>query len=688
MTLGLTSVFAATPEVAAPPQISGSWEPLGTEAAAMAAAAGSVQTAVDEAAGRWARLAASYDEPSTNTVVHRAMDPLAPRAGSWSTAMAEAGAVLEAFAQQARQLQAQAEELTAARAEVLRAAAEIEAGDSWAETWGETWWQRLRVAEFNAAVVELREAWEQAQQSVVDQLAAIERAAGAEGIGSDGGGSEGVGSLDVADEAALGSGSAPVGGPARTPSGGGAAADDLVDDLAGDDPETILERLDDEEAAAAAAALADRRLDAQFALPGDAARRMREVMATHDHRTQAGMQAIREEFLGLEVEQQRRLVVAYPAEFGNLNGIPLTMRARANAVRVVAMRHRLRRETSPDQEAGWGTADDERRRTLRAGLDQAARQIAAGTSVVHLSARGRGEIVVMDGTPTAETERTLIHVPGTGADPSGLDQQVDRVEALGGAAEPGTVRVSWQGAQLPQQLIDNIDGLDPSFALEEEIERGARNLAAFDHALELEVGEATRSTVSAHSAGTAYMGRAAHQDHGLTADALIYIAPSGPGKGVSSPEDLADPSTEVFMVEARDDAVDPVRELLGWQGAHGRAAVPWQDPMEGLEAIELEPGAADRTVLDDGDEPRLVSAEGPFAAHSGVLDEDTHAVESIRAIIAGGDEQVLPLYDSADPRLPEGLDDEAAVRRRLLEDHEEREDWVAVEDLSHPAPSR
>lgn len=676
MSLGLPGLFAATPEVAAPPQISGSWESLGTQAAVMAAAAGSVQAAVDEAAGRWTRLAASYDEPSTNVVVHRAMEPLVPRTGSWSTAMAEAGAVVETFAQQARQLQAQAEELAAARAEVLRAAAEIESGDSWVETWGETWWQRLRVAEFNAAVAELRETWEQAQQSVVDQLAAIERAAGADEVGA-----EGTGSLDVADEAALGSGSA------RIPSGDGAAADDLVDDLAGDDPEAILERLDDEEAAAAAAALADRRLDAQFALPGDAARRMREVMATHDHRTEAGMQAIREEFLGLEVEQQRRLVVAYPAEFGNLNGIPLAMRARANAVRVAAMRHRLRREASSDQEVGWGAADDERRRTLRAGLDQAARQIAAGKSVVHLSARGRGETVVMDGTPTRQTERTLIHVPGTGADPSGLDEQVDRVEALGGG-EPGTVRVSWQGARLPQQLIDNIDVLDPSFALEEEIERGARNLAAFDHALGLEVGEQTRSTVSAHSAGTAYMGRAAHQDHGLTADALVYIAPSGPGKDVSSPEDLADPATEVFMVEARDDAVDPVRELLGWQGAHGRAAVPWQDPMDGLEAVELEPGAADRTVLDDGDEPRLVSAEGPFAAHSGVLDEDTHAVESIRAIVSGGDEEVLPLYDAADPRLPEGLDEEAAVRRRLLEDHAEREDWVAVEDLSHQAPGR
>ncbi|GAB3182524.1 hypothetical protein GCM10027060_15480 [Nesterenkonia halophila] len=349
MSLGLSSVFAATPEVAAPPQISGSWEPLGTEAGAMAAAAGSMQTAVDEAAGRWARLAATYDEPSTSTVVHRAMDPLTPRAGSWSTAMAEAGAVVEAFAQQARQLQAQAEELTAARAEVLRAAAEIEAGDSWVETWG----QRLRVAEYNAAVVELREAWEQAQQSVVDQLAASERAAGAEGTGS-----EVVGSLDVADRAALGSGSA------RTPSGDGVAADDLVDDLAGDDPEAILERLDDEEAAAAA--LADRRLDAQFALSGDAARRMREVMATHDHRTDAGMQAIRDAFLRLDGEERRRLVVAYPAEFGNLNGIPLAMRARANAVRVAAMRHRLRSEASPDREAGWGTAGDERRRTQRA----------------------------------------------------------------------------------------------------------------------------------------------------------------------------------------------------------------------------------------------------------------------------------------------------------------------------------
>ncbi|WP_010525543.1 alpha/beta hydrolase [Nesterenkonia sp. F] len=680
MSIGLPGVFASTTEVAVPPEITGAWESLGSEAAVMADAAGFVQTAVAEAAGSWSRLVSSYDESSTNAVVHRAMDPLIPRAGSWSAAMAEAGSVVEDFAQQARQLQARAEELGTVRGEVLRAAAEIEAGDSWVETW----WQRLRVAEFNAAVVELREAWEQAQQNVGDQLAAVERAVGADGARSHGAGSESSGSLGVADEAALGPGSAPAGGSARTPSGGAAAAEGLVDELAGEDPETIIERLDDGETAAAAAALADRRLDAQFALPGGAARRMREVMATHDHRTDAGMQAIREGFLGLEAEQQRRLVVAYPTEFGNLNGIPLAMRARANAVRVAAMRHRLGRSTGREASG----ADAERRRTLRAGLDQAARQIAAGKSVVHLSARGHGEIVVMDGTPTTETERTLIHVPGTGADPGRLDDQIDRVEALDGAAQQGAVSVSWQGAELPQQLIDNIDGLDPSFALDDEIERGARNLAAFDHALDLEVGEQTRSTVSAHSAGTAYMGRAAHRDHGLTADALIYIAPSGPGKGVSSSEDLADPSTEVFMVEARDDAVDPVRELLGWQGIHGRAALPWQDPMEGLEAIELEPGAADRTVLDDGDEPQLVSAAGPFAAHSGVLDEDTHAVESIRAIVSGGDEQVLPLYDAADPRLLEGLDEEEAVRRRLLEDHEDREDWVAVEDLSHEAAVR
>lgn len=727
MSLTVPLSFAASRDGAAVdevPEIAGPWSDLDAESSGLTGAATALGRLVDETAGVWAQLRGQYDEPSTAAVVHRAMDAVVPRAEHWTAAMTAAGAALEDFAQQARMLQARAEALRAARGAVLLAAAQIEAADSRAETW----WDRLRVADYNADVAALRDAWEQLQQDFCERLEGIERARGFAGEGSpdaadaaagavaDAGVFSGVETSGAASAAGSAAGSA-SGADARAgagASGTGADPEELVEELQGLEDEEIVEHLREEGAEERAAALTERRLAEDFTLPGSPARRMREVIAAHDDSTAEGMAAIREEFLSLDEEARRRLVLSHPSEFGNLNGIPFRLRALAHAVRTVGLQHRVRQQLDETpavdedlrdrvQETGGGSGygydpgesvqeaaarqeEIDRLETLQAGLEQAEEQITQGAgrrSVVQLTTRGRGEAVVMDGTPSASTERTLTHVPGTGTDLSSLRNQMDRVERLAGDGDPEErVSVYWQGAQMPPDLVDNVDGMSPAFDLEAEVERGARSLAAFDMALDLEVPEGATTTVSAHSAGTGYMGRAAHRDYGLTADHLVYVAPAGPGKGILSNEDFADPSTTVFMVEARDDAVDPAREMLGWDGVHGRAPQPWDDPMDSLERIDLEPGAADRTVLEEGELPELVSDAGPFASHSDVLGADTHAVESIRAVVAGDDHRVLPLYRPGDPRLPGDAEDhEAAVRRRLLEDHEEREDWVSMEEL-------
>ncbi|MFJ9695507.1 alpha/beta hydrolase [Kitasatospora sp. NPDC101183] len=239
-------------------------------------------------------------------------------------------------------------------------------------------------------------------------------------------------------------------------------------------------------------------------------------------------------FAGLSPAQQDDLIARHPLTAGNLDGAPVELRYRANALALAAARtEELARAADPaltpqDHEAARTRA--ERYRTL---LDGHRRILA-------FDPRGRGQVAEVYGD-LARAGHTAVIVPGSDIDLLSFDRANDPYgtpagmgRALYEATGGSTAVIAWTGYTTPV-------GLGPDAATERLAEAGAVRLTRLLDGLAASTRPQAPPTVFCHSYGSVVCGLA--RPGPSEASRLVVLG--SPGMGVDSAAELA-PGVPVF----------------------------------------------------------------------------------------------------------------------------------------------
>ncbi|MGC4803744.1 alpha/beta hydrolase [Micromonospora sp. DT233] len=266
---------------------------------------------------------------------------------------------------------------------------------------------------------------------------------------------------------------------------------------------------------------------------------------------------VRSWWAGLTPAQRRWLVLHEPTLVGRLDGVPVAARDQANRLLVerrrevlLAERRRLlgRRPRGPLEVAGLARVG-----AALAGLDALTGRLAGGGQprayLLGLDPGGEGRAIVALGDPD-RADHVLTYVPGMTAglaDATGELGRAGRVQARCAGLDPtaATAAVLWLDYDAPDFLHEAVlpgQARDAGPALH-RFQEGLR--ATHD-------GPPARQTVLGHSYGSLVVGSAA-RDHGLAADALVFVG--SPGVGVDRADALRLPSGEVWASTASNDAI-------------------------------------------------------------------------------------------------------------------------------------
>ncbi|MFG1844187.1 alpha/beta hydrolase [Micromonospora carbonacea] len=266
---------------------------------------------------------------------------------------------------------------------------------------------------------------------------------------------------------------------------------------------------------------------------------------------------VRSWWAGLTPAQRRWLVAREPELVGRLDGVPVAARDQANRLLVdrrrevlLAERRRLldRLPRGPVELAGLARVEG-----ALTGLDALAARLTGGGQprayLLGLDPGGEGRTVVALGDPD-RADRVLTYVPGMTAglaDATGELGRAARVQARCAALDPtaSTAAVLWLDYDAPDFLHEAVlphQARDAGPALH-RFQEGLR--ATHD-------GPPARQTVLGHSYGSLVVGTAA-RDHGLAADALVFVG--SPGVGVDRADGLGLPAGEVWASTAPDDGI-------------------------------------------------------------------------------------------------------------------------------------
>lgn len=582
------------------PDISGDWTNLDALAQDLQLRAGAVEGYLGDATTAWQRVVPAYREPTTQDLVHAAMDSLAEPMAQWRASLVSAVGIIQDFAAAALTLAEELRQLTAEQPREL-----VEGDDPVAHG--------ITVDNFNTRADELTAQWNTLQQDTAARLASVS-----------GGTGEGLPMT-----AHLGSQTLPQVSWASLTS-------TLDERLGAVTPGALLPSLrglDTAELKAwakanpeGAALLAANKLVGPFPI-GSPEAALSDVM--NDSQSKEGIAAIRAAWLDLSAADQEKLLLLYPAVFGALNGVPFASRAHANTVTVAGYRHTVRQDLAalkepdlpdygrrPADHLVWRRDHDEwkaeqtRLELLLKGLNYA---IDHDSQVILVSTADDGRIVTMYGTPSDAVSRTAVLVPGTGADLSNLESYEGRLDAVNGRPQPGTLSFYWQGTDLPNEVPHN---LTSSYN-----EDGGPLLAAFDHALDQEVPADVRSTYIGYSAGGSLLGTGERE--GLTASNILYVAPAGIGHDVSHPGDTASPDANRYWIQTRDDPIQYAQ--AGGGGFHSGSFWSGGNPKSQMDADRLETG-----FLDPKDPDSLM--EG----HSDYFVKGSTSAANMQAVIEGG----------------------------------------------------
>lgn len=646
------------------PTVDADWDVLSDAAADLRTESKNARESVTDAVSSWKGLRTWYRHDDTEDAVWTALDPLAPHAEDWASALSAAKDAIDDFVATAKPLQTERESLDRAepglssrRGSALSSVDEVVVEDV-----------RQDVVAFNERATTLKTDWDDAQDTFVSAINAIS-----------------TGTTD----------GLPIVTADRVPQWAGdttkildwAGFTSTLDERFGEiDPKSVwrdLRGLTEDELRdwltanpEAARALAENELPGR-PVSGSAEQTMAAAIAAatgEGTQTAAEVRYIRDAWTGLEDHERERLLLLYPGVFGNLNGIPLAIRGQTNQITVAGLReqtaeklHDLGDEpalqdflddadvNSRSETQGayndWRAAveawkkDKERLGTVQDGLDQAwsaydrgqfpptGSRNAPGYTTLYVSTDGRGQIATMRGTPGPDTERTVTFVPGTKTTIASVDGYNQKLDTIDGKPDPtGTVSIYWAGTDFPQSLVG--DNKDSTFN-----ERGAPRLAAFDHAADLEIPESARTTAIGHSAGGSMLGTAERKDYGLTSNNIVYVAPAGQGHEVGSPAETANPDAHRYWIQTNYDLIEAAQNAGG--GGHGPNWWSGSDIAGDMGATRLESG-----YLPDGS---VMGQDDGFAGgHSSYFDADSTSADNLESIIRGGDSEVVLYHEGED----------------------------------------
>ncbi|MFB7615260.1 alpha/beta hydrolase [Kitasatospora sp. NPDC056181] len=242
-------------------------------------------------------------------------------------------------------------------------------------------------------------------------------------------------------------------------------------------------------------------------------------------------------FERLPAAQQDALAVRHPLVTGNLDGAPVRLRYRANALALAGERERqLARAADPALTPQDHAAARDRAERYRTLLD-------GGRQILAFDPRGRGQVAEVYGD-LATARRTAVIVPGSDVDLHDYDRQGDPYGAPAGMARAlyeATGResavIAWAGYTTPV-------GVGPDAATETLAHAGAQRLSRLLDGLAVSSAPAAPATVFCHSYGSVVCGLA-----GLGPQQTSGVVVLGsPGMGVGSAAEL-DPRVPLWAVE-------------------------------------------------------------------------------------------------------------------------------------------
>ncbi|MEU6232460.1 alpha/beta hydrolase [Kitasatospora sp. NPDC047058] len=239
-------------------------------------------------------------------------------------------------------------------------------------------------------------------------------------------------------------------------------------------------------------------------------------------------------FAGLPPARQDALAVRHPLVVGNLDGAPVRLRYRANALALAGERGReLARAADPALTPQDRTAARERAERYRTLLD-------GGRQILAFDPRGRGQVAEVHGD-LATARRTAVVVPGSDIDLGSFDRPADpygtpdgMARALYEATGRQTAVIAWAGYTTPL-------GLGPDAATETLARAGAQRLARLLDGLAVSTAPTAPATVFCHSYGSVVCGLAAPGPQ--QASGVVVLG--SPGMGVGSAAEL-DPRVPVW----------------------------------------------------------------------------------------------------------------------------------------------
>ncbi|MFI1221045.1 MULTISPECIES: alpha/beta hydrolase [unclassified Streptomyces] len=236
-------------------------------------------------------------------------------------------------------------------------------------------------------------------------------------------------------------------------------------------------------------------------------------------------------FAGLAADERNLLLLRHPSVVGNLDGAPLELRYRANALALAA-------------------EDDPRYRSLA----------APGRQILAFDPRGRGQVAEVFGD-LRTAHRVSVVVPGSDNDAGNFDRKVAAHGAPAGMARtlrteagPGTAVIAWAGYTTPVGV--GIDAATGTLA-----EAGAGRLTRFAEGLTAD--GLPRPAVFCHSYGSVVCGLAAPR---LSATDLVVLGSPG-----MRADDVAGLRTKARVWAAKDptDWIDDVPNVRFAGLGHG-----------------------------------------------------------------------------------------------------------------------
>ncbi|MFB7476183.1 alpha/beta hydrolase [Kitasatospora sp. NPDC056184] len=259
---------------------------------------------------------------------------------------------------------------------------------------------------------------------------------------------------------------------------------------------------------------------------------------------------------GLTPDQQETYLALRPAELGRLDGLPSSVRDKANRL-VLDQKLDMLQAATPG-ESGLDAETYQKRRVALESIKQKLDE-ADGNDEMHQmfllgidSDASDGRAIVSRGNPD-KALHTAIFVPGTSTDLNSVPGQMDHVTRLQKAAEdaltnPGgkVAVISWLGYDAPEWSTG-------SPLLTSRGKDAAPDLRLFGQGVRVAQTDNVCShlTVIGHSYGSYAVGVAAREGGGLPVDDIVALG--SPGMGVSNASELGIDPKHVWIGEAKQD---------------------------------------------------------------------------------------------------------------------------------------